>query len=271
VDIAGWLRGLGLEQYERAFRENHIDTDLLRSLTAEDLREIGVTSVGHRRRLVDAINALLPDAITPRIAARDIPAGAERRQLTVMFCDLAGSTALSARLDPEDMRELLAGYRAAVIEGVAGFDGYIAKYMGDGVLVYFGYPQAHEDDAERAVRAGLALVERISRLQSGAGALAGRIGIATGLVVVGDLVGTGEAQERGVVGETLTSPPAYRSWLRQIASLSPRPRGGWSAISSSIAISALSRSKDWKRPSRSLRCCGQAPSTAASRRCARPR
>jgi class 3 adenylate cyclase/tetratricopeptide (TPR) repeat protein len=119
-----------------------------------------------------------------------------------MFCDLAGSTALSARLDPEDMRELLAAYHTAVAEVVAGFDGYVAKYMGDGVLVYFGYPQAHEDDAERAVRAGLALVERIGRLPSGAGALASRIGIATGLVVVGDLVGTGEAQERGVVGET---------------------------------------------------------------------
>src|SRR5215469_7110705 len=202
VDIAGWLRELGLEQYERAFRENNIDADLLRSLTAEDLREIGIASVGHRRRFLDAIKALPPDASTPRVAGRDIPAGAERRQLTVMFCDLAGSTALSARLDPEDMRELLATYHVAVSEVVAGFDGYVAKYMGDGVLVYFGYPQAHEDDAERAVRAGLALVERIGQLQSGAGALASRIGIATGLVVVGDLVGTGEAQERGVVGET---------------------------------------------------------------------
>jgi class 3 adenylate cyclase len=202
VEIAGWLRGLGLEQYEQAFRENDIDADLLRSLTAEDLREIGIASVGHRRRLLDAIKALPPDPTTPRVAARDIPTGAERRQLTVMFCDLAGSTALSARLDPEDMRELLGAYHAAVAEVVAGVDGFVAKYMGDGVLVYFGYPQAHEDDAERAVRAGLALVQRIGQLQSGAGALASRIGIATGLVVVGDLVGTGEAQERGVVGET---------------------------------------------------------------------
>src|SRR5215469_14897237 len=161
VDIAGWLRELGLEQYERAFRENNIDADLLRSLTAEDLREIGIASVGHRRRFLDAIKALPPDASTPRVAGRDIPAGAERRQLTVMFCDLAGSTALSARLDPEDMRELLAAYHTAVAEVVDGFDGFVAKYMGDGVLVYFGYPQAHEDDAERAVRAGLALVERI--------------------------------------------------------------------------------------------------------------
>ena len=202
VEIAGWLRWLGLDQYERAFRENDIEADLLRSLTAEDLREIGIASVGHRRRLLDAIKALPPDATTLRVAARDIPTGAERRQLTVMFCDLAGSTALSARLDPEDMGELLSAYHAAVAEVVAGFDGFVAKYMGDGVLVYFGYPQAHEDDAERAVRAGLALVDRIGRLQGDAGAMASRIGIATGLVVVGDLVGMGESQERGVVGET---------------------------------------------------------------------
>jgi class 3 adenylate cyclase len=198
VHIAGWLRELGLEQYEPAFRENDIDFEVLRSLTAEDLREIGIASVGHRRRLLEAIQALPPDVTS----TRNVEAGAERRQLTVMFCDLAGSTALSSRLDPEDMRELLGTYHAAVAEVVAGFEGYVAKYMGDGVLVYFGYPRAHEDDAEQAVRAGLALVERIGQLQTGSGALASRIGIATGLVVVGDLVGAGEAQERGVVGET---------------------------------------------------------------------
>jgi hypothetical protein len=196
VNIAGWLRELGLEQYEPAFRENDIDFDVLRSLTADDLREIGIASVGHRRRLLDAIQALAPE-VTPTVAASKVESGAERRQLTVMFCDLAGSTALSSRLDPEDMRELLDTYHAAIAEVVGGFEGYVAKYMGDGVLVYFGYPQAHEDNAERAVRAGLALVERIGRLQTGAEALASRIGIATGLVVVGDLVGTGEAQERG--------------------------------------------------------------------------
>ena len=201
VDIAGWLRELGLEQYEPAFRENDIDFDVLRSLTAEDLRDLGIASVGHRRRLLDAIKALPADA-APTSAAAEVQAGAERRQLTVMFCDLAGSTALSSRLDPEDLREVLGAYHAAVAEVVAGFEGYVAKYMGDGVLVYFGYPRAHEDDAERAVRAGLALVERIGRLESGSGALASRIGIATGLVVVGDLIGAGDAQERGVVGET---------------------------------------------------------------------
>ncbi len=201
MDIAGWLRELGLERYEPAFRENDIDGDVLRTLTVEDLRDLGVASIGHRRRLLDAIKALSANA-APTSPAAEVQVGAERRQLTVMFCDLAGSTALSSRLDPEDMRELLGTYHAAVAEVVAGFKGYVAKYMGDGVLIYFGYPQAHEDDAERAVRAGLALTERIGKLESGSGALASRIGIATGLVVVGDLIGTGDAQERGVVGET---------------------------------------------------------------------
>ncbi len=201
MDIAGWLRELGLEQYEPAFRENDIDGDVLCGLTAEDLRDLGIASVGHRRRLLDAIKALPADS-APISAASRIETGAERRQLTVMFCDLAGSTALSSRLDPEDLREVLGAYHAAVAEEVARFDGYVAKYMGDGILIYFGYPQAHEDDVERAVRAGLALAERIGRLESGSGALASRIGIATGLVVVGDLIGAGDAQERGVVGET---------------------------------------------------------------------
>jgi class 3 adenylate cyclase/tetratricopeptide (TPR) repeat protein len=204
---------LGLERYEPLFRDNEIDSKVLPKLTSEDLKEIGVVPIGHRRRLLDAIAALRtgpPPAIEP--AATALPSGpnergtvessAERRQLTVMFCDLAGSTALSSRLDPEDLRELLGAYHKAVAEVVARFDGYVAKYMGDGVLIYFGYPQAHEDDAERAVRAGLALIERIGQLESGSGALASRVGVATGLVVVGDLIGTGEAQERGVVGET---------------------------------------------------------------------
>src|SRR5262249_9713256 len=154
------------EQYEPAFRQNHIDDDVLRSLTAEDLRDIGIASVGHRRRLLDAINAL-PAGTPPISSAAAVPTDAERRQLTVMLCDLAGSTAPSSRLDPEGLREVLGAYHKAVAEIVGGFDGYVAKYMGDGVLVYFGYPRAHEDDAERAVRAGLALVERIGRLQSG--------------------------------------------------------------------------------------------------------
>ena len=126
---------------------------------------------------------------------------AERRQVTVMFSDLVGSTALSARMDPEDLREVISAYQKCVAETVQRFGGFVAKYMGDGVLVYFGYPQAHEDDAERAVRAGLELAQAVGELKSSA-PLQTRVGIATGLVVVGDLIGTGECQERGIVGET---------------------------------------------------------------------
>src|SRR5262249_659231 len=149
-----------------------------------------------------------------RAAAEDVPAAspanataeAERRQLTVMFCDLVGSTELSARLDPEDLREVISGYHRAVAEVVAGFDGFVAKYMGDGVLVYFGYPNAHEDDAERAVRTGLDLIDTVGRLDVKSVRLQARVGIATGLVVVGDLIGEGSAQEQSVVGETPNLP-----------------------------------------------------------------
>ena len=159
MDIAAWLRRLGLEQYEQAFRDNDIDAKVLPDLTADDLTSIGVTSVGHRRKLLAAIGALSAavPASAVMAASRDAPqADAERRQLTVMFCDLVGSTELSARLDPEDLRDIIAAYHRAVAEIVAGFDGFVSRYMGDGVLVYFGYPQGHEDDAERAVRAGSA-------------------------------------------------------------------------------------------------------------------
>ena len=185
MEIAVWLRGLGLEQYVPAFRDNDIDGEVLRRLTGEDLRELGVTSIGHRRRLLDAIAALGGEArVVPGDAAT--PADAQRRQLTVMFCDLVGSTALSAALDPEDLREVLASYHRAVTETVAGFDGFVSRYMGDGVLVYFGYPQAHEDDAERAVRAGLGAIDAVRRLDIKSVELRARVGIATGLVVVGD-------------------------------------------------------------------------------------
>ena len=211
MDVAEWLRSVGLERYEPAFRENNISADLLPSLTAKDLKDLGVTLVGDRRRLLDAIAALkanrgapaeetAPTQISGNRPGLASPASAERRQLTVMFCDLVGSTALSCRLDPEDLREVIGAYHRCVAETVARFDGFVAKYMGDGVLVYFGYPRAHEDDAERAVRAGLALVEAVGQLQAPE-RLQVRIGIGTGLVVVGDLVGSGEAQERGVVGE----------------------------------------------------------------------
>jgi class 3 adenylate cyclase/tetratricopeptide (TPR) repeat protein len=205
MDVAAWLQDLGLERYVSAFRDNDIDAEVLLKLSAEDLISIGVTSVGHRRRLLDAI-AGLGVAVPTAVAAAPAPGGpaqvdAERRQLTVMFCDVVGSTALSTRHDPEDLRELIGDYHRAVAETVCRFDGFVAKYMGDGVLVYFGYPQAHEDDAERAVRAALAVVEAVDRLPAREH-LRVRLGIATGLAVVGDLIGEGAAQERGVVGET---------------------------------------------------------------------
>jgi class 3 adenylate cyclase len=206
MDVVAWLRGLGLDRYAPAFRDNDVDAEILPELTADDLIGLGVTSIGHRRKLLAAIAALGTDipAATVPAAPRDPPAqaDAERRQLTVMFCDLVGSTALAARLDPEDLREVIAAYHRSVAEVVAGFDGFVAKYMGDGVLVYFGYPRAHEDDAERAVRAGLGLIDAVGRLDVKSVKLQARVGIATGLVVVGDLIGQGSAQEQSVVGET---------------------------------------------------------------------
>jgi class 3 adenylate cyclase len=201
MDVVAWLRGLGLERYAPAFRDNDVDTEVLPALTSDDLISIGVTSVGHRRKLLEAIAALGAEA-PPAAATASAPADAERRQLTVMFCDLVGSTALSTRVDPEDLRELIGAYHSVVTEVVAGFDGFVAKYMGDGVLVYFGYPRAHEDDAERAVRAGLGSIDAVGRLDVASAKLQARVGIATGLVVVGDLMGEGSAQEQSVVGET---------------------------------------------------------------------
>src|SRR6266478_3101417 len=203
IEITNWLRGLGLEQYAPAFHDNAIDAEILHELTADDLKDLGVTLVGHRRKLLAAIAALRsdsPPAPVPETAA--VAPTAERRQLSVMFCDLVGSTALAARLDPEDLREVIAAYHRAVAEIVAEFDGFVAKYMGDGVLVYFGYPRAHEDDAERAVRAGLSSIDVVGRLDVKSAKLQARVGIATGLVVVGDLIGEGSAQEQSVVGET---------------------------------------------------------------------
>jgi class 3 adenylate cyclase/tetratricopeptide (TPR) repeat protein len=202
--IADWLKKLGMSEYAQRFAENGIGVAALPHLTDQDLKEIGVL-LGHRRIMLAAISELASAAApvtsqpaAPRAEQRD---DAERRQLTVMFTDLVGSTALSTKLDPEDLRSVIGVYHKCVAETVARFDGFVAKYMGDGVLVYFGYPQAHEDDAERAVRAGLALIEAVGKVRAQE-PLQVRIGVATGLVVVGDLVGSGEAQERGVVGET---------------------------------------------------------------------
>ncbi len=211
MDVVVWLRSLGLRKYEAIFRENDIDEAVLPSLTHENLKELGVASFGHRVKLLDAIAVLRGDMGAPGpssdlkiapVAATVSPEDrAERRQVTVMFSDLVGSTALSARMDPEDLREVIAAYQKCVAETVKRFGGYVAKYMGDGVLVYFGYPQAHEDDAERAVRAGLELIRAVTDLKTQT-VLQTRVGIATGLVVVGDLIGSGAAQEQTVVGET---------------------------------------------------------------------
>jgi class 3 adenylate cyclase len=208
MDVGDWLRKLGLERYEAAFRENEIDETVLPSLTHETLKELGVTAVGHRLKLLEAIAGLRAEAkppsplsdvpLAPDKAANDT---AERRQVTVMFSDLVGSTALSARMDPEDLREVISAYQRCVADTVGRSGGFVAKYMGDGALIYFGYPAAHEDDAERAVRAGLALIDAVAALRAPE-PLQVRIGAATGMVVVGDLVGSGEAQERGIVGET---------------------------------------------------------------------
>ena len=201
-DVADWLRRLGLGRYAAAFRDNEIDWEALPRLTAEDLSDLGVVLGGHRRRLLDAIAALAEGEASP--ATSPVPAAAseaERRQLTVMFCDLVGSTPLSTRFDPEDLREIVGAYHRCVTDTVGRFGGFVAKYMGDGVLIYFGYPEAHEDDAERAIRSGLAVIDAVSRLATPE-PLNVRLGIASGVVVVGDLIGAGAAQERGVVGET---------------------------------------------------------------------
>jgi class 3 adenylate cyclase len=211
VDIEAWLRELGLERYEEAFRENEIDAKILPKLTADDLKDLGVTTVGHRRKLLEAIAALAEPASAlqaelsapAEATARARPAEAERRQLTVMFVDLVGSTELSAKLDPEDMAAVIRAYQGCCAQVVERWGGHVAEYMGDGVLVYFGWPQAHEDDPERSVRAGMALTAAVGELTTpGADRLAARVGVATGLVMVGDLIGDGAAEEDSVVGET---------------------------------------------------------------------
>jgi len=205
--IADWLKTLGLAQYAQCFAENDINFAILSDLSDQDLKELGVSSLGHRRQLLGAIAEISrAEQDTPATAAtasvvQQPHDAAERRQVTVMFSDLVGSTALSAHMDPEDLREIISAYQKCVPEIVVRFGGFVAKYMGDGVLVYFGYPQAHEDDAERAVRAGLGLIAAVTALKLPV-SLQTRVGIATGLVVVGDLIGSGEAQERGIVGET---------------------------------------------------------------------
>jgi class 3 adenylate cyclase len=224
MDIAGWLRSLGLERYEKAFRVNDIDAGLLPDLTADDLTSLGVTLVGHRRTLLAAIAALrvsTPSAADPGPSSEaHLPSavavarsgGAERRQLTVMFCDLVGSTALSTRLDLDDLSDVIVAYKNCVAEVVARFDGFVARYLGDGALVYFGYPHAHEDDSERAVRCALTVVDRVTRLEL-AEELQIRLGIATGMVVVGDVIGSRGRHDHEAVGE----PPNLAACLQALA------------------------------------------------------
>ena len=214
MELGDWLRRLDLERYEAVFRENAIDPDVLCDLTEEHLRDLGIP-LGARLKLLKAIAELAKEPSDPTSGTESLDAkaeGVERRHVTVMFSDLVGSTALSASMDPEDLREVISAYQKCVAKIVRRFGGFVAKYMGDGVLVYFGYPQAHEDDAERAVRAGLELIAGVSALQSRT-ALQTRVGIATGLVIVGDLIGSGDAQERGIVGET----PNLAARLQSIA------------------------------------------------------
>jgi class 3 adenylate cyclase len=206
MDVLGWLRSLGLEQYEAVFRDNDIDESVLSSLTNGDLKDIGVASVGHRRKMLDAIAVLSDEGSRAVAPGPPFAAGpeAERRQLTLMFCDLVGSTPLASRFDPEDLSEIIGAYHRTVADAIGRFDGFVAKYMGDGVLTYFGYPRAHEDDAERAVRAGLAVIDAVARLELPE-RLTVRIGVATGLVVVGELIGEGAAEERRSIAGDLRS------------------------------------------------------------------
>jgi class 3 adenylate cyclase/predicted ATPase len=202
--IAEWLEKLGLEQYAQRFVDNEIDISVLPHLTDQDLREIGVP-LGHRRKIFAAINKGIelrePSDAPAAVGEPKRKETPERRHVTVLFSDLAGSTALSESMDPEDLRDVISAYQSCVAEAVHRFDGFVAKYMGDGVLVYFGYPEAHEDDAERAVRTGLDLVAAVSGLKTLV-PLQVRVGIATGMVVVGDLIGVGASQEQAIVGKT---------------------------------------------------------------------
>ncbi len=211
-NVGRWLEELGLGEYVEAFAENRIDADVLPTLTIDDLKDIGVLAVGDRRKILNAVMALSErdDETTSEAASKQGPSGqtertidAERRQLTVMFCDLVGSTELSARLDPEDLREVMRRYQDTVAGLVARFEGHVAKFLGDGVLAFFGWPRAYEDQAERAVRSGMAAVDAVANLKTEDGqALEARVGIATGQVVIGDIVGEAATEADAVAGET---------------------------------------------------------------------
>ena len=209
--IANWLRELGLEEYAPAFARNRIDAELLPELSDAELRELGVTALGDRKKLRKAIEAMT-DA--PGLVETIGPGVAERRQLTLVFCDLVDSTGLSTGLDPEELRHVVRAYQEACVRSITRYEGFVAKYLGDGVLAYFGYPRAQEDAPERGVRAGLAVVETVGDLRRpDGGALHVRVGVATGEVVVGELIGQGSARERSVLGET----PNLAARLQELA------------------------------------------------------
>jgi class 3 adenylate cyclase len=201
--IAEWLKSLGMSEYMERFAQNRIDFSVLPDLTDQDLKELGVV-LGDRRKILRAISQLTssPQTTVPPVDARPLGSSAERRQLTVMFSDLVGSTELSTRLDPEDLQEVIRAYHRRCHDVIAKFGGFVARFMGDGILAYFGYPLAHEDDAERAVGASLALVTAVTNLSVDERPLRVRVGIATGLVVVGELIGEGVAREQAGAGET---------------------------------------------------------------------
>ena len=233
--IGDWLARLGMSEYTQRFAENGIGIAALRHLTDQDLKEIGVL-LGHRRIMLAAISELAratePGA-QPVVGSEARPRdAAERRRVTVMFSDLVGSTALAARMDPEDLREVISAYQKCVAETVQRFSGFVAKYMGDGVLVYFGYPQAHEDDAERAVRAGLELIASVTALKSSV-PLQTRVGIATGVVVVGDLVGSGRRRSTALWARHRTLRRAYKALRSLTRWLLPKVRENSSATCSS--------------------------------------
>ena len=241
--IAEWLASLGLSEYAQRFAENYVDASVLPDLTDQDLADLGVP-LGHRRKMLRAIAELDRAALEPAEATTEpVPRDeAERRQLTVMFCDLVGSTALSARLDPEEMWRVIASYHACIGEVIGRYQGMIARYMGDGVLAYFGYPRAQEDDVAQAVRAALALIDAVANLRTTVdAALQVRIGVATGTVVVSELLIDETPAEQAVIGET----PNLAARLQTLADqgtvlICPQTRqltGGTSIT----AMSALSR------------------------------
>lgn len=249
MDLKAWLESIGLGEYAPSFEANHVDAALLPCLTSEDLRELGIASVGQRRRLLDAIAKLkadapvqaqadeaVPEPVVPS-APRETPP-VQRRQITVLFCDLVGSTALSVNVDPEDLRDHLNTYRAAVAKVVHDHNGWIAQFLGDGVLVYFGYPQAHEHDGENAVRAALAMVEAVGQLAPLGGHQAQvRIGIATGLTVIGKiLAGTEETAEASAIGEA----PNLAARAQSIA----EPNGIVIATSTRVLVADLFEFRD---------------------------